>query len=123
MGLEPLEPLPPEAVVVNGGTPFRFGGSVTSALGATGAGDVQQAPMTGYAATRSARLGNQMIVDLESSPATIPAIPSYHPQIDFLSYLLPSPSVGKERRHDCKTREGTCRGPPLGVLSLTYLSL
>ena len=66
---------------------------------------------------------NQMIVDLESSPATIPAIPSYHPQIDFLSYLLPSPSVGKERRHDCKTREGTCRGPPLGVLSLISLGV
>ena len=37
--LAPLEPLPREAVVVNGGTP-------SSALGATGAGVVQQAPMT-----------------------------------------------------------------------------
>ena len=45
MGFEPLEPLPPEAAVVNGGTPFWFGGSPSSALGAIGAGVVQQAPI------------------------------------------------------------------------------
>ena len=45
VGFEPLEPLPPEAAVVNGGTPFWFGGSPSSALGATGAGVVQQAPI------------------------------------------------------------------------------
>ena len=45
VGFEPLEPLRPEPAVVNGGTPAWLGGSLSSALGATGAGVVQHAPI------------------------------------------------------------------------------
>ena len=45
VGFEPLEPLRPEPAVVNGGTPAWLGGSLSSALGATGAAVVQHAPI------------------------------------------------------------------------------